>query len=320
MRANRYNSRTVKQSSRRDFLATTAAALPFSLTTAARGADPSAFRLAVTTDEIDKDLAVALDFLQRFSLKHCEIRQLWHAYNTSLPLSKIRHAKEMLDDADIRLAILDTSFFKVALPKMDTVEGSASLAKQWDLLNRAFERADILGTRLIRVFGFMHERAEQADPAAYPRIYDLVEDAAERAATSGFRLALENVADSYVATAAHSAKLLEAVGSPALGLTWDPNNSARAGDPEPFPAGYDMLDSKRIFHVHVRDYCRQADGSVEWCGVGDGEFDHLGQLRALLRDGYRGSVSLETHFTINNSKAEASAYSLKGLLKAVEQV
>ncbi len=294
--------------------------MPFSLAAAARGADPSPFRLAVTTDEIDDDLTVALDFLRRFGLKHCEIRQLWGRYNTSWPLPKIRYARNLLDDAGIQLAILDTSFFKVKLPRMDTVDGSQSLREQWDLLKWAFERADVLGTDLIRVFGFMHAKGGQPDEAAYPRIYDLIEEATERAAKAGFRLALENVADSYVATAAHSAKLLNAVRSPALGLTWDPNNSARAGDPEPFPAGYNSLDSKRILHVHVRDYRRQADGPVEWCGVGDGEFDHVGQLRALQRDGYGGSVSLETHFTINGSKAKASEHSLKGLLKAVAQV
>ena len=310
----------MKGSSRREFLTTTVAALPFSLATAARGADPSAFRLAVTTDEIDDEITVALDFLGRFGLGHCEIRRIWNRYNTDWPLDKIRYVRRMLDESGIQLAILDTSFFKIKLPRMDTVDGSESLREQWDLLERAFERADVLGTDLIRVFGFMHEKGGQPDEAAYPRIYDLVEEATERAAKAGFRLALENVGDSYIATAAHSAKLLDAVKSPALGLTWDPNNSARAGDPEPFPRGYNSLDSRRILHVHVRDYRRQADGSLEWCGVGDGEFDHVGQLRALQRDGYGGSVSLETHFTLNGSKAKASEHSLKGLLKAVAQV
>ncbi len=226
----------------------------------------------------------------------------------------------MLEDAGIRLAILDTSFFKVPLPAFDSVAGSRALSAQWELLDRAFERAAILGTRLIRTFAFTYKGDQGPDPSAYPRIYDLVEDSSARARAAGFRLAVENVAGSYVATAAQSAELLRAVRSPALGLTWDPSNSARAGDPEPFPAGYESLDPSRIWHVHVRDYRRTSDGSVEWCGVGDGEFDHVGQLRALLRDGYEGVVSLETHYRLRGSKAEASEHSLKGLLQAVKQV
>lgn len=305
--------------SRRGFLGTSGA-LPISLCASLAGAGPSKVRLAVTTDEIDDDLSVALAFLGRHGLRHCEIRRLWGKYNTSLPLARIREARSMLDDAGIRLAILDTSFFKVPLPAIDTVDGAVATKKQWDLLERAFERADILGTRLIRTFAFTHGRGETPDESAYPRIYDLVEESAARARAAGFRLAVENVAGSYVATAAQSAGLLNAVRSDGLGLTWDPNNSAGAGDPEPFPSGYEMLDPSRIWHVHFRDYRRLADGTVEWCGVGDGEFDHVGQIRALLRDGYQGVFSLETHYRLDGSKSAASEHSLNGLLRAVRQL
>lgn len=286
----------------------------------AASAGPGSVRLAVTTDEIDDDLGVAISFLQRYGLQDCEIRNLWGRYNTSLPLERIREARTMLDDAGIRMAVLDTGFFKVPLPDAGTLEGSRALRKQWDLLDRAFERASVFGTDLVRTFGFTYPRGSRPDPDAYSRVHGLVAESAARARSAGFRLALENVAGSYIETAAHSAALLEAVGSSGLGLTWDPNNSARAGDPEPYPAGYELLDPDRIWHVHFRDYRRAPDGEFEWCGVGDGEFDHVGQLRSLLADGYRGVVSLETHYRRNGSKAEASAHSLEGLLQAVSRV
>ena len=295
-------------------------ALPASLASGLpKGAAPP-IRLAVTTDEIDDDLEVAIDFHRRHGLEHCEIRKLWGRYNTSLPIERIRHARALLDDAGIRLAILDTGFFKIPLPNGDSDGGAQALEKQWDLLERAFERADVFGTRLIRTFAFTYPRGGRPDPAAYARVFELVAESAERARRAGFRLAVENVAGSYVETAAHCAELLARVGSPALGLTWDPNNSARAGDREPFPAGYESLDSARVLHVHFRDYRRMADGDLEWCGVGDGEFDHVGQLRALLRDEYDGVVSLETHYTLDGSKAAASEHSLQGLLAAVKRV
>lgn len=312
----RYNSKTVVSLSRRIFLG----AVGFSLANGLSSADASKIRLAVTTDEIDDDLAAALAFLRHHGLRFCEIRRLWDKYNTSLPLDRIREARMMLEDAGIRLAILDTSFFKVPLPAFDSVAGSRALRDQWDLLDRAFERAAILGTRLIRTFAFTWRGDAGPDPSAYPRIYDLVEESGARARAAGMRLAIENVAGSYVATSGQSVELLRAVRSPSIGLTWDPNNAARAGDPEPFPSGYESLDPARIWHVHFRDYRRTADGSVEWCGVGDGEFDHVGQLRALLRDGYEGVVSLETHYRLRGSKVAASEHSLMGLLEAVKQV
>lgn len=303
-------------------LLTLSAAAAFKAGLAARlsAAERTRFRLAVTTDEIDDDLNVAAAFLRRFGIAHCEIRGYWGKYNTSQPIERAREARKILDGAGIRTAVLDTGFFKVPPPDTAAVKGKEALAKQWALLDRAFERADVLGTDLIRTFAFTHAKGHAPDPARYPWIFERVEESAERARKAGFRLAIENVGNSFVATAAHAAKLLQAVKHPALGLTWDPNNSAGSGDPEPYPAGYKLLDPQRIYHVHFRDYKYRPDGGADWCGIGDGDFDHVGQLRALLQDGYAGVVSLETHFRIDGSKAKASEYSLKGLLRAVEQV
>jgi len=290
-----------------------ALSLPF-LALAARAADPDKLKIAITTDEVDEDLSIALAFIQRFGLRWAEIRGLFGKYNTAQPAAKVKQARKMLDDAGVKLAILDTGFFKVAPPD------AKALAEQWVLLDKAFENADILGTDLIRVFAFTYPRDGKPDPAQYPRIYDLVAEATAKAKKAGFRFALENVGRSYVGTAADAAKLFAAVPDPALGLTWDPNNSAGEGDPEPFPAGYKKLDPKRIYHVHLRDYRRTADGGAEWCGVGQGEFDHVGQIRALLADGYQGALSLETHFEIDGSKAKASEYSMKHLLERIRKV
>lgn len=311
----------MQHTNRRAFLTlSAAAALQSSLATRLTATERSKFRLAVTTDEIDDDIAVAAEFLKRFGIKHCEIRGYWGKYNTSQPIERAHEARKILDDAGIKLAILDTGFFKVGVPDLTTVDGKKALDKQWALLDKAFERADIMGTKLIRTFAFTYRRGETPNPLHYPWIYEQVEESALRAKKAGFRLALENVGGSYVATAAHSADLLKAVKHPSLGLTWDPNNSAQSGDKEPFPAGYGMLDSKRIYHVHFRDYKYNAAGSADWCGVGDGDFDHVGQLQAFLKDGYQGVVSLETHFKIDDSKAKASEYSIKALLEIIKRV
>ena len=294
---------------RRSFLASLATA-PL-----VRAIEPSKLKIAITTDEVDDDLGVALDFLARHGLKWAEIRNLSGKYNTSQPPAMVHEARKQLDDAGVKLAILDTGFFKVRLP-----ETKADLDKQWALLDRAFANAEILGTDLIRTFAFTYPKGGSADKAHYPRIYELVAEAAEKARKAGFRFALENVGGSYVGTSTDSEKLLAAVKDPALGLTWDPNNAAQMGDREPFPAGYERLDPKRIFHLHLRDYKRTPDGGAEWCGVGQGEFDHVGQIRALLDDGYDGAFSLETHFRIDGSKAKASEFSMTNLLKRVRKV
>ena len=284
-----------------------------------KAADPADFKLAIVTDEVSNEWDVVLDFFKRFNLRYAEIRNVEGHYNTAQPLPLIREARLTLDQARIRTAALATGFFKIRLPQ-DNAQGQTILDKQWDLLDGAMQRARILGTNTIRTFAFVHPRGEQPDKSHYPRIAELLKEAARRAGERGFRLAIENVGDSYVARAEQSAWVLKAVQDPALGLTWDPNNAAASGDRLPYPEGYNMLDPARILHVHLRDYRRTADGDTEWCGIGDGEFDHGGQIRALMRDGYRGALSIETHFQLDGSKLKASQFSAKGLLEKIRQI
>ena len=284
----------------------------------AHGANLSNIKLGVTTDEIDDDVATALKFLRDYNLKYAEVRSIWGKYNTSQPLEKIREAKALCDEYGIRLSILSTAFFKISLPP-DTPEGRAILEKQWSLLNDAMERGKIMGANTLRVFAFTYPDGTAPDPTHYPRIYELVREAAKRAKAGGFRLALENVGGSYVSTGAESAKLLSAVKNDALGLTWDPNNAGQSGE-KSFPEGYKLLDPARIFHVHLRDYRHRPDGKVEWCAVGEGEFDNLAQIRALRKDGFNGTYTLETHYRSPKGKAYATETSLKALLKVFEKV
>jgi sugar phosphate isomerase/epimerase len=278
----------------------------------------SRVRLGVTTDEIDDDVETAAKFLGEFKLRYAEVRNIWGKYNTSQPLERVREAKGIFDKAGIRTSVLGTAFFKIPLPP-DTPAGRGVLDNQWSLLASAMERAAILGTDKIRVFAFTYEKGEKPEAKNYPRIYELVGEAARRAKARGFRLALENVSESYVWSGAEAAALLKAVKEDNLGLTWDPNNAGASGE-KSFPDGYRLLDPARILHVHLRDYKHNAEGKVEWCAVGDGEFDNLGQMRALFKAGYKETFTLETHYKSPLGKAHASRTSLTALLKVVERV
>lgn len=302
--------------SRRQALAAAAMASAYSRVS---GATLSQVRLGVTTDEIDEDLLTAAKFLREFGLHFAEIRSVWGKYNTSQPVEKIEEARSALDSQGIKTSVLGTAFFKIPLPP-DTPEGRGTLDSQWALLDQAMERAKILGTDKIRVFAFTYkQQSDKSSEKDFARILELVEEAAKRAKARNFRLALENVGGSYVSTGADSARVLKAISNQSLGLTWDPNNAGASGE-RAFPDGYRLLDPARIFHVHLRDYAHRPDGKVEWRAVGDGEFDNLGQIRALLKSGYKDNFTLETHWQSPKGKAFATRTSLTALLKVIEQV
>lgn len=278
----------------------------------------AAFKLGITTDEIDDDPLVAARFLHRHALSWAEVRNIWGPYNTGQPVEKIRQARSIFDEQGIRISVLDTGFFKIPLPP-DTPEGRRKLDAHWTMLDAAMERAAVLGTRKIRVFAFMRDSGEKASERVYARISELLREAAHRARPGRFLLVVENVGGSHVSSGAESAELLNRVKEDNLGLAWDPNNAATSGE-QPFPGGYRRLDPARIFHVHLRDYRHDAGGKVVWAAVGQGEFDNLGQIRALLKDGYRETFTLETHWRDPRGKMYSTETSLKGLLKIVKQV
>lgn len=111
--------------------------------------------------------------------------------------------------------------------------------------------------------------------------------------------------------------MLNAVKAPSLGLNWDPGNAYAAGE-RPFPDGYDLLDKKRLWHMHLKD----AEGKGEvWRPIGGGKIDYLGQFRAILKDGFTGTMSLETHYLNAAKDKEASSReSMDGLLKVIHEV
>ena len=301
--------------SRRQLLQGSAAA---SLAARLSAAPLDKIKLGVTTDEIDEDALPAVKFLKEFNLHYAEVRNVWGKYNTAQPVEKIKELRGIFDEHGIHTSILGTGFFKVALPP-EGPAGQEALDKQWTLLDGAMDRAKILGTDKIRVFGFTYRDGESPGKMAYPRIYELLTEASRRAKKRGFRLALENVGSSYIWNSKEAAGILAAVREDNFGLTWDPNNAGQTGE-NTYPDGYGRLDAARIMHVHLRDYRKGADGKWEWCAVGDGVMDNLGQIRALLKRKYTGTFTLETHYKHPQGKMMATRTSLAGLLKVIEKV
>jgi sugar phosphate isomerase/epimerase len=298
---------------RRDWLAAAGFALAAERLS---GIPLSQIKLGITTDEIDDDVLTAAKFLREHNLKWAEIRNIWGPYNTSQPVEKVREAQRILDENGIRVSIEGTGFFKIPLPA-ETAEGQKILEGQWKLLDAAMERAKVFGTDKLRIFTFMLAKGESPSERSYARIDELLGEAAKRA--KGFRLAVENIGGGHVATGAQAGELLKRVKLANVGITWDPNNAGESGE-HSFPDGYRKLDPARIFHVHLRDYKHQTDGKVVWTAVGQGEFDNLGQIRALLKDGYKETFTLETHWRDPKGKMYSSETSLAALLKVIERV
>jgi sugar phosphate isomerase/epimerase len=141
--------------------------------------------------------------------------------------------------------------------------------------------------------------------------------------SAGVTLALENEPVCTIGTGAEAAALFaDADALEGLTVLWDPGNAACLGE-QPYPSGYSALRATGapISHVHIKDLALAADvaGKPMFVPVGEGTVDYVGQLQALVADGYRGALSLEPHLHQGPAGMRRCIAALRRTLTAIEQ-
>jgi sugar phosphate isomerase/epimerase len=262
--------------------------------------------VAVVTDELSDDLETALELASEMGIDRVELRGVGGRRVPRVDPYWAHRIPELLQRYGMRVVAISPGLFKIPLPS-GVPETYQVLRwqdmEEWDqehrdrlrvddhrtaLLRESIAFATALGCTTIVVFGFVRSSREPVPPAA---IRSILEDAAREAERAGVVLALENEHICWAADGGTTAALVREVASPALRINWDPANALVAGE-TPFPDGYASVRGL-VHHVHVKDARRLPDCGYEWRVHGDVEWE--GQLRALVEDGYRGSVAIETH-------------------------
>lgn len=286
----------------------------------------SNWKLGVTTDQIDLNLSFALNqFLPKYGLHRAEIRYLLldgkksYVYTDATP-AQLKQVKRQLDDADVKLSVLDTAIYKITLPgttavgEMPAYVDAAlnAFPRQMEDLKRAADAAHILGTDRLRIFTFRRV----ANPATvFNRVVDELYKAIAVARQQDVSLLIENEYDTNVATGREIADLFKAIPDRRLMHNWDPCNDYIMGE-QPFPASWNELDHTRITNIHLKD----AKGK-DWKPIGSGEVDLLGQFKALKAINYSGTLSLETRYQgEREGHFESSVESMNGLLAILKKV
>ena len=274
------------------------------------------FKLGSISDEWSQDFEASLKGMKVFGLRWVEIRTLWDIYNTETTREQLRRMKDLLEKYEFEVSVLDTALYKCTLPGTQPVAAEKDpypYSGQMDLLKRAMERAHVLATSTLRVFAFWRV----AKPTElFPRIAEELSKAAEVAGREGFRLVLENESICNVATGAEQARMMELVPAHNFGMNWDIGNGYWQGETS-FPDGYALLPKERIWHMHLKDVrCEAGYKNCNTAIVGTGLVNLAGQLRALVRDGYDGTLSLEPEYEDEKTPhLAATQRSLESLLK-----
>ena len=279
----------------------------------------SAYRIAAITDEFSpQDLEAALTGMAAVGMTGAELRVVGGKNMIDLPDAEIDRVRDTVKKHGMEIMSLASPVLKCVLPDSPALDSRVqhdvfgspfTYEDQPRLTKRAFEIAERLGARIIRVFSYWRTVEPES---AYPRLGEALHALAEEAARRGMIIALENEHACNVGTGVEAGKLLATFDHSALQLLWDPANAFVLGE-NAFPDGYNAVPADRIVHVHAKD-CFVTDHKPTWGPVGEMGIDWRGQIAALRRDGYTGWLSLETHWTgPNGDKFEASTICGKNL-------
>ena len=260
------------------------------------------FPIAVITDEFTQDFERVCRSAVEMGIPALELRTIWNKNIVDMNDEEIRQVEHLAQEFGLEVVSIASPVFKCTLPdggdidhrfEQDAFHSAHTYDDQPRILERSLELANIFEAPIVRVFSFWRTVEPEKITS---RIIEALQGAVEKAAAAGVKIGLENEHACNIATASESAPILDAIQHPSFGLVWDPANCYIAGE-VPYPDGYGRLLANRILHVHAKDgVLPPGSDRMIWGDVGAGEVDWTGQLSAMVRDGYTGMVSLETHW------------------------
>jgi len=261
---------------------------------------PGHFPIAAITDEFSPDISTAVQAMSEVGMSGAELRMVFGKNIVDLTDEELDRAIAVVRGAGLEIISIASPLLKCELPDAPEIDARFQRDKfaakhqfedQPRLMARAFEIARSTGARIIRVFSYWRTvRPEEC----FERVVETLAALADRAAQHGVIIGLENEHACNIATGAETGRLLAVLDHPNLQVVWDPANALVSGE-NPYPGGYGEVPPHRIAHVHAKD-CRMEGPKPIWEPLGEGVVDWPGQVQALVRDGYRGWISLETHW------------------------
>ncbi len=250
----------------------------------------SRFILSAFADEIDPNLQTQMNELERYNIKHIEIRGVNGRNITQHTLDEVREIKKQLDDRGFRISAVGSPIGKISI--------TDDFAPHLDLFRHTLEIAKILETRYIRMFSFYIPEGQ--NPEMYrDQVMERLAEFIKAAEGLDVVLLHENEKNVYGDTAERCLDILKTMNSPILKATFDPANFVQC-NVEPYPHAYELLKDY-IEYVHIKDAVFGQPNPVP-AGMGDARIAEF--LTALYNRGFEGFLSLEPHLGAFQGLAE----------------
>ncbi|MET4808146.1 sugar phosphate isomerase/epimerase family protein [Limibacillus sp. MBR-115] len=285
--------------------------------------------IALVTDELSADPQTAIELGLEWGVRHFELRGYFADRVPFLSGYQHQRLKRLVRDHGVEITAVSPGLFKMPFsektyPTSNLTWMDSGFFERWSSLQAELERhvTDLLpasidfaleyGAKYLISFSF--HRAGHDGGVPPEGVIETLQQAAEKVEAAGLELLIETEEGFWADTGQRSGALISAVRSPALGINWDPANSFCEGD-VPYPEGYSHLH-QYVRNVHFKDARRLSNGSTEF--VENGEIDWDGQIQALVRDGYKGAITVEPHLEPRVPAVRRSLARLKIMIESAE--
>lgn len=258
-------------------------------------------KLSVITDEFTQNLDEAITVAKSYGLDALELRSVEDIGIFDLPIIDAKRMAKKIFDAELEVSALSSPFFKCSIDSEQEIETNIKGLKH------CIKLAEIFNTKLIRGFAFWRKEG----PVPIKRIVELFQQPIELLKGTDLTLVLEDDPSVYGCDAKELIEIIKAIDSPYVKALWDPGNVLYAFTNErTYPDGYEIV-KPYMRHVHLKDSRLDENGEAIVCRITEGTAMIPEMLERLAEDGYKGFLTLESHYRINSVISEET-YKLPG--------
>lgn len=268
----------------------------------------TALDIGIITDEIARDLSVALDLIHEWGIRRIELREGSQGRFPDFTPGEIGLVEQAMRDGLLVTAV-SPGVFKGPLENENALRRDLS-----DLVPRAMDLAVRLGAPKLIIFGF--ERYREEPKSNRTRAMKIFEETARRAEEYDLHVVVENEPNFWVDRPRETASMLEEIGHPRLHANWDPANVIWGG--------YNIRESDFkplapfVRNVHVKDFDAN-DAETPWRAVGMGDVNWREILSWILAHTDLEHVTLETHCEPLIQNSRRSLENLRAMLREQEE-
>ena len=244
----------------------------------------SNFVLSAFADEIDMDLKIQMDILQKDDIHYIEMRGVNGKCIVDYSLKEVKEIKKILDTKGFKISSIGSPIGKILI--------TDDFIPHLKLFKHTLDIAKILESKYIRMFSFFLPQGEA--PEKYrDEVMLRWSEFVKIAKNYGIILLHENEKNIYGDTAQRCLDILRTMNCEYVKAVFDPANFVQC-NVKPYPDAYTLLENY-IVYIHVKDAV-YSDHHVVPAGEGDGKINEI--LTHLHKKNYNGFLSIEPHLGI----------------------